>query len=254
MLHLIFEPALDNFYALWKVRESNVAIDRAFMHYLKPLISSGSRKIACLSYLDLLIPISDLKASFPSIDEKTLSFREDSDTICRWHGINPPIQIVDSLSFFTTLGHSVTFLDIAAFRGVEQICDLNEEIPELLHHSFDLVIDTGTLEHCFNVGRAFVNMCQLVKVKGYVLTQAPLNKPNHGFWNFSPCVYENFFTQNNWKIAYLLCYFKNLGKLIEFEPSPNGRFQAPPESIVISLAERAVNSTITFPTQFKYLN
>jgi hypothetical protein len=231
-----------------------MAIDRAFMHYLKPLISDKPLKIACLSYIDLLIPLNELKESFPLIDEEALTFRADSDKICAWHGITPPISIVDSLSFFTLLGHSITFLDVAAFRGVEQICDLNEDIPEALHNSFDLVIDTGTLEHCFNVGKAFINMCQLANVEGKVLTQAPLNKPNHGFWNFSPCAYENFFSQNKWKISYLLGYFRNSGKLMQFEPSFNGRFQAPPESIIISLAQKVSESSIYFPTQFKYLN
>ena len=48
--------------------------------------------------------------------------------------------------------------------GGEIITDLN--MPHNSEHQgrYDIVIDTGTLEHCFDVGIAFENMCRLARI------------------------------------------------------------------------------------------
>jgi hypothetical protein len=234
-----------------------MAIDTAYLHYLAPVLTELGKKrplrIACLSYPDLLLTPQDVVRAFPSVSAEALQTRADSEAICAWHGIKKPIQITDTQSLFTALGHTADFYDLKQFRGCEIILNLNEPLPTQYEGKYDLVIDTGTLEHCFNVGVAFTGMCKLADVGGVVLTQAPLSKVNHGFWNFSPCVYDNFFQQNKWAIKYIQVYKIEAGMINKFNPSGNGRFAAPPESIIIACAQRVVGSSNNFPTQAKYL-
>ena len=72
------------------------------------------------------------------------------------------------------------FIDIKKLRGVEKIVDLNEPLPAEYHNVYDLVIDTGTLEHSFNVGVAFRSMCQMAKVGAHIITLAPASMVNTG--------------------------------------------------------------------------
>lgn len=62
-----------------------------------------------------------------------------------------------------------------------------------MKEQYQLVIDTGTLEHCFNVGQAFMNVAVSVSIGGVILQAAPLNRFNHGFWSFSPTADHDFF-------------------------------------------------------------
>jgi hypothetical protein len=234
-----------------------MAIDKVYFNdYLAPLLLGGvgaPLRIACLSYPDILLPPESIIERFPSVDRAVLQVRQDSEKICAWHGIKPAISVTETSTFFTALGHSVDVLDVAAFRGPEVIVDLNCPLPDNFKRAYDLVIDTGTLEHCFNVGVAFQNMCSLVKTGGQIITASPMTKINHGFWNFSPCAYENFFCQNGWELLYLEALYKNRHELKKFRPSANGRFLAPPESSMICSVRRTEHSTINFPTQAKYM-
>src|SRR3546814_19736456 len=80
--------------------------------------------------------------------------RADAAQIWRWHGLQGATDpLYDSLAVLDRLGLDVTVIDIVAARGNERIVDLNEPLPDDLRNRFDIVIDTGTCEHCFNVGK-----------------------------------------------------------------------------------------------------
>ena len=234
-----------------------MAIDKAYLHYLAPVLREAALlqnpKVACLSYPDLLMPPAEVAKFIPGIGEGNLSVRSDSEEICQWHGLSKGTPITDTSSLFRALGMTADFFDVKQFRGEEIIVDLNEKLPCEYEGQYDLVIDTGTLEHCFNVGQAFLNMCKLVKVGGVVITQAPMTKMNHGFWNFSPCVYENFFYQNLWVQKKINAYYREGERLSTFTPPGNQRFVSPSEAIVIGVFKRESGSTIKMPIQKKYL-
>jgi hypothetical protein len=80
-------------------------------------------------------------------------------------------------------------LDVDGTEGADIIWDLNLKVIDNLHHSFDIVIDGGTLEHVFDVRAAFENIFKLCAVDGYVIHISPCNNwANHGFFQLSPCV------------------------------------------------------------------
>lgn len=235
--------AIDNKYAELLVSSLNILGCR----------NSGKKiKVACLSYLDILISESDLKLIFPTLKDVKLIKRSDSEKICRWHGINY-IDVVETKSFFDALGLDIIFFDFKKFRGIEQILDLNNPISPDMASEFDLVLDTGTLEHCFNVGVAFRNMCELVNVGGLILTASPLTKINHGFWNFSPCVYYDYFNQNNWKILTHYGLVKSQDGYKKIKLDGVGRYSVPPESLQFLLVKKLDFSTNNFPIQSKYM-
>jgi 2-polyprenyl-3-methyl-5-hydroxy-6-metoxy-1,4-benzoquinol methylase len=69
--------------------------------------------------------------------------------------------------------------------------DLN--YPEDWPEKYDVVIDGGTAEHCFNVGQVFANILSAVRPDGGIVVHVnPLNMMNHGFWNISPTAYADF--------------------------------------------------------------
>jgi len=114
-------------------------------------------------------------------------------------------------------------------------------------------VDTGTLEHCFNVGTAFENMCKLVRIGGLILSAAPMTKINHGFWNFSPCAYENYYEQNKYKILFLAGFYKDKGEIKKIKIEKNKRVIYPPEALIICVARKTSESTFKIPIQKKYL-
>lgn len=94
----------------------------------------------------------------------------------------------------------ITIFDVAQHRGMERILDLNEPLPKDLCQTFDLVIDSSCLEHCFNVAQAFKNICELTAVGGHVVTIAPIYLFNHGYYNISPIMHQDGFEHNGFEL------------------------------------------------------
>lgn len=206
-------------------------------------------KVACLSYPDIIVSEEDIRSVFNNIF--FLKKEIDSDQIKKWHGILDKFEIVDTDFFFRALNFDTDYFDIRKIRKNEIILNLNEELPKNMEKNYDLVIDAGTLEHCFNVGLAFINMLKLLKSDGIVMSCSPINYPNHGFWSFSPCVYENFFRENSWRMLFYLAT-DNTNKIIDINDLNSKNFNAPKRSIQYVVAQRVKESTFKYPLQHKY--
>lgn len=206
-----------------------------------------------LSYPDLLLSRAELLNVFKSEDLECAPVRPDSADIWRWHGLaGNPEPIYDSVALFSRLGITPTIIDVVAARGVEELVDLNFPLEERFIAKFDLVIDTGTCEHCFNVGQAFANACSAVKQGGYLVHAAPLTRVNHGFWNFCPTVYPDFFGDNGFTLHFMsgmTVDMKDGFKPFSVAPS---RFQAPSEAILFVVAQRTDVVPLKWPVQGKY--
>lgn len=206
-------------------------------------------KVACLSYPDIIISEEDVRSIFNNIS--FFKKETESDQIKKWHGVFEKFQIIDTDYFFRSLNFETDYFDVSKIRKSEIFLNLNEELPIIYEEKYDLVIDTGTLEHCFNVGVAFINMLKLLKKDGIVLTASPINNPNHGFWNFSPCVYENFFRENSWKMLFYLAT-DGADKIIDINDLNSKNFNAPRKSIQYVVAQRLNESSFKYPVQYKY--
>ena len=229
-----------------------------FSNTIKNIRNEGKQdniKLGCLSYPDLIIPRKLIEEHFPGLNNQNIKIRPDSENIKKWHGIKSEEEIIDTNDFFNKIGCTADYFDFAKIRGDEVVVDLNHPISDAYQGQYDCVIDTGTLEHCFNVGTAFINMCKLAKPEGgIIITAAPLNKMNHGFWNFSPCLYADFIEQNNFILLFLGAFYIENGTIKEVLISKSSRFKAPIESVVFCIFRKQKNSTYNFPIQKKYLN
>ena len=79
----------------------------------------------------------------------------------------------------------VDSIDYSDYEGANIIHDMNEPLEST--EEYDTVIDSGTLEHVFNINEAFKNITKLCKVGGQILHALPANNNcGHGFWQFSP--------------------------------------------------------------------
>lgn len=217
--------------------------------------TAGGRRLCVLvfGYPDLLVDRPVLEHLVGADLLRDLPERADAQAVREWHKLRPGVPVYDTLALFDRLGLDVTVADVAALQGIERIVDLNDPLPDDLRRRFDLVIDPGTCEHCFNVGMAFRNVCEAVRLGGYLLHVAPLTFINHGFWNFSPTVYPDYFEANGFALLHLggSAPAAN-GQLAPFAVNPVQRFSPPMNGFLYVVAERTGEQAPVWPVQRKY--
>lgn len=103
----------------------------------------------------------------------------------------------------TRLGfQEVVATDVDGFEEADFLFDLNDDdIPDAHRAKYDLVIDSGTLEHVFNVPNALRNIVNFASDGGRILHLAPSsNHIDHGFYMFSPTLFWDFYSANEQEI------------------------------------------------------
>ena len=209
---------------------------------------SSHGRMTCLGYPDLLVDLPLVAELFGSDIAQNLPIDSQQDQIRSWHNFHK--NVYDSIELFSRLGYRVSVLDKIAHRGLEILIDLNEDLPQHLRASANFVIDTGTLEHCFNVGTAFRNMCELVSVGGIVMTAAPANKLGHGYYNFCDNVYHDGFTTNGFEILSVKLLDSRYQEIF---PVPTKKIGPPPKSIWLCVARKIESRPWQWPVQGAYL-
>lgn len=206
-----------------------------------------NKKVVCLGYPDLLVEERYLTSIYGEAFVKTIPEDKYSEDIRVWHKSSLP-KIYDAIFLLNHHGFDVTIFDPVIHRGIETSVDLNEPIDEKFYNQYDLVIDTGTLEHCFNVGQAFKNVCKTVKVGGVFMTAAPMTKLNHGYWNFGTIVHYDGFTQNGFEILDRAFYHRGE----ELQTGQINPKRIPLKSIATCIAKKTQDIEWTWPIQGKY--
>lgn len=122
---------------------------------------------------------------------------------------------VDDAWLFRKLGFDAfESIDYSDYEGATHIFDLNEPIlPDEFKDRYDLVLDSGTLEHIFHVPNALKHMVEMTKVGGRIVLQVPSsNHLDHGFYMFSPTLFFDYFSANKFEIERMY--------LIRYSPDP----------------------------------
>src|SRR5207247_2037857 len=87
------------------------------------------------------------------------------------------LQFIQDSSLFKLMGfREVVNLDTSDYEGAELVWDLNRPLPEELLAKtgrFDLIIDSGCLEHIFNVPQVLKNFYRLAADDGVVIHIVP---------------------------------------------------------------------------------
>ena len=213
-----------------------------------------SPRALLLAYPDILVPRAALGRLVGESLLQGLPVRDDARATWEYHGLQGVQDpMFESVAFFRALGVEADVIDVARLRGVETIVDLNHPLPEAFARRYDLVVDTGTCEHCFNVGQAFMNSCEALAQGGLLMHAAPLSRVNHGFWNFSPTVYPDFMEANGFELQLLTGVSGDLASgMRTFPVDPVARFDPPPASALYVIAERREVRDLRWPVQRKY--
>lgn len=208
-------------------------------------------RLLCLGYPDLLVQETELAQAGACGPNDAPPLARESDAVARWHGWKAPVFETEAV--LNRLGFTPTFIDIHPSRGVERIVDLNLPLPTELHEAFDIVLDGGTVEHCFNIGQAFMNVAQAVRVGGYIVHTNPVSCFNHGFWNLSATAYHDFYIQNGFEVLELLGMLGEVGQRQIAPLSPADRIQIPAEVSSLVVVKKARTQRLQWPTQGKYM-
>lgn len=202
------------------------------LNKLKPLLKG---EVLSLGYPDLDVTAAEVETLF---GYKPTEFTKANV----WHGRKDPLP--ETFELFDHLGAKLTVVDFTDERGMEKIADLND--PHDLG-KFDLVIDSGTIEHCFNIGQAWKNAANAVNIGGHIFHLSPMNMPNHGFYSLSPTAFYDFYSQNGWVVELkIIARPSNV--------STTDRFCVLSEHLVRCLAKKTHEEPLKFPIQTKYLN
>ena len=223
-------------------------------HKLGTTVAPGARiKLLSLGYIDFLASRAEVANAFGAEVAEAVAFRDDSSAINAWH--NSSASVLDADTLFHALGFEPHYLDVAVIRGGEIVQDLNEPLAPHLVGAFDFVIDSGTLEHCFNVAQAVANVAMAVRVGGVVHHGNPLVMINHGFYNFSPAFYHDFYRANGFEIVDMYSVEQPPGqvRLQRLHGVQRVKFKDPIEKVIQVLVRKVEEKPITWPTQTKYV-
>jgi hypothetical protein len=108
-----------------------------------------------------------------------------------------PTQYSDFV--FSELGAaSVHSIDYSGYEGATIVFDLNERIPQDYVEKYDLLFDSGSLEHIYDCQQAIHNYMRLCKTGGSLVLVLPTNNQmGHGFYQFSPEFFFRTLSRNN---------------------------------------------------------
>lgn len=110
------------------------------------------------------------------------------------------------------VGHSTyQITNYPGYRGFagrpgETALDLTSELPDGLRHKFDVVYNHTTLEHIFDVRKAFANLCAMTRDVAIVVV--PFSQVQHesesfgDYWRFTPSCLRELFAENDLDVVF----------------------------------------------------
>ena len=103
---------------------------------------------------------------------------------------------------------NIDSLDASDYEEASIIHDLNQPISNRYKNKYDLVLDSGTIEHVFNVPVALKNCMELTKEGGHFIGIYPCNNFfGHGFYQFSSeLFYRTLSKENGFKIIDVIVF------------------------------------------------
>jgi hypothetical protein len=255
-----------------------MALNGSEMVILNHLIRrQGHPRILSLGYPDLLFNSTYVDYFLPDLRRANIPIRPDSDTVAKDHGRPSGSVFYDAFAFFRALGGELTVADFTDLGNRENVIDLNQHVRRFWRNRFDLIIDPGTIEHCFNVVTAMENIVLMLRTGGFVYHQDAINFPNHGFFSLSPTFFVDFYASNGFEIEQPRCWYMgavrdsefvrlDLVKLLKIEQSKEYRPLpgSPPAAIGVYIAQKGEDPKraiwpsrrrrVIWPIQHKYGN
>jgi hypothetical protein len=113
--------------------------------------------------------------------------------------------------FYNASSYELTNYGAGTFRGYqerpnEHLLDLTDEVPQHLTAKYDVALNHTTLEHIFDVRKAFHNLCELSR--DIVIVIVPFAQVQHeassylDYWRFTPTCLRELFRENGMSVVY----------------------------------------------------
>lgn len=148
---------------------------------------------------------------------------------------------------------SLTCWDYSDFAGDVVHVNLNEPLPDHLRNTADLLIDPGTLEHCFNIGVAFANVVEALDVGGIAFHVNPANWIDHGFYNICPCFYHDAYAANGFEdIRVYGRHMDNLTAVRMNDVRHTKMLSSTDRQLFHAIAVKAIDQPFVMPMQERY--
>ncbi len=97
--------------------------------------------------------------------------------------------------------YSVTdYCDCDLNNKADLALDFGKPLPAEFAGTAMTVLNSGTIEHIFDVGRAFRNIHELTCVGGAIIHCAPLTWFEHGYFNFNPRLFSEIAAVNGYRL------------------------------------------------------
>ncbi len=213
-------------------------------HQWRAILAANIKGLALSAgHPDLLLR----RAEIP-LDDEWCMVRDDSKRVAKHHSIKGPVY--DSYRVFDGLGLSLTVIDREQREGREKIVDLNEdwrcEAAAPYPCEYDLVIDPGTSEHCFNIAQAALNLAGCVKEGGVMSQALPMAMFNHGYYNVNPVWFLDFYESNGFRIEHFIIRH---GDGVFPNPTRQRMIEVPDFSVCLVTARRVNVKPLVFPQQ-----
>ena len=191
-----------------------MALNSTELRILRDLIARLSKdkkrrpRVLFLGYPDIFAGANSLQMVGIDVDWEALPKRprERSQKVWTEHG-RPDLAdrpMAEIRPLIAALGGDAVVTDAIAWGDEDFILDLNERIGRLQRWrlgQFDLIVDPGTLEHCFNIAQAFGNVHKMLAPSGFVYHQSAIAFPNHGFWSISPTTFLDFYQLHGYQLG-----------------------------------------------------
>jgi hypothetical protein len=174
---------------------------------------------------------------------------------------NQSTNFIHAKTFFNLIGikdKDYYDVDKFIFDKPKILHDLEKPLNKKYNNFFNLIIDSGTIEHIFDIKSVMSNIVNITKVGGYVLEIIPTNNfLNHGFYQINPTFFYDFYIANGFKIieSYIVelrsngyrFHDYNQKKFLTFFVNPYSRL-----GTVFLVKKIKKVKQITTPTQYAY--
>ncbi|MFH1062545.1 MAG: hypothetical protein V1747_06630 [Candidatus Omnitrophota bacterium] len=114
-------------------------------------------------------------------------------------------KYIHAKTFFEMLGipaDQYYDVDKFDFDKPKILFDMQDEVEQKFRDKFNFILDSGTLEHIFDIKGVLSNIVKMTNLNGYVLHLIPThNFVNHGFYQCCPTLFYDFYMANGFKIV-----------------------------------------------------
>jgi hypothetical protein len=171
--------------------------------------------------------------------------------------------VVDPLVSGGDRVHQDTLFRMLGFSSVHSIdyfpdekpthqLDLNRPVPDEMQGHYDLVCDSGTTEHCFNVPEVLANIVRLLRPGGWVVHASPITGwLMHGFYQICPSLLFHFYAENGF--AGLEARVLYDGRCLDpAEYMPHRDFLGNKALLIFVARKTESGADVRWPVQFQY--